>query len=586
MPGKVLEIQNLQNPDSLAKEISAKYDYWQTSRSEKIDEIKEVDRYLYATDTTSTSNSTLPWKNSTTLPKLTQIYDNLVANYMAALFSTDDWLIWEGDSEEGDTKKKADAIEAYMRNKLRNSAFRTIVSKCISDYVRTGNAFGDVIFVKEEKKDPITGETIPGYVGPKLVRTSMFDLVFNPTAPSFKESPKIVRYVKSLGELERDLIERPDLKYIEKAISHARVYRNSLGNFSADDVNKSEAYLVDGFGSLSQYYQSGYVEILEFEGDIYDIDTEEFLTDHLITVIDRKWVVRKEPNPSWLGSSSRAHVGWRDRPDNVYSMGPLDNLVGMQYRLDHLENLKADALDLTIHPPLKVIGDVPSFEWGPGVTIEIPDTDGDVAPMGPNVAAFQVNNEIAYLQTQMEEMAGAPREAMGIRSPGEKTKFEVQQLQNAAGRIFQSKITKFELEFLEPILNIMLEVARRNIDGSELIRTMDDDLGVAEFLSVTREDITAVGKLRPVGARHFAQQAQVVQNLAGIANTPIWEEIAPHRSSKKLAHMVEELFGFEKFGFIRENVGIEEQADTQRLINSLQQNIETEDMTPIEEEEI
>jgi hypothetical protein len=27
-------------------------------------------------------------------------------------------------------------------------------------------------------------------------------------------------------------------------------------------------------------------------------------------------------------------------------MGPLDNLVGLQYRIDHLENAKADALDL------------------------------------------------------------------------------------------------------------------------------------------------------------------------------------------------------------------------------------------------
>jgi hypothetical protein len=32
----------------------------------------------------------------------------------------------------------------------------------------------------------------------------------------------------------------------------------------------------------------------------------------------------------------------------------------------------------------------------------------------------------------MEEMAGAPKEAMGFRSPGEKTKYEVQRLESAA----------------------------------------------------------------------------------------------------------------------------------------------------------
>jgi hypothetical protein len=37
-------------------------------------------------------------------------------------------------------------------------------------------------------------------------------------------------------------------------------------------------------------------------------------------------------------------------------MGPLDNLVGMQYRIDHLENLKADVFDLIAFPPLKIKG--------------------------------------------------------------------------------------------------------------------------------------------------------------------------------------------------------------------------------------
>ena len=120
-------------------------------------------------------------------------------------------------------------------------------------------------------------------------------------------------------------------------------------------------------------------------------------------------------------------------------MGPLDNLVGLQYRVDHLENLKADALDLTIHPPLKIIGDVEPFTWGPEEVIHIPE-DGNVEAMAPNAAAFQVNNEIAAILNIMEEMAGAPKEAMGFRSPGEKTAFEVQQLQNAASRIFQIKL--------------------------------------------------------------------------------------------------------------------------------------------------
>jgi hypothetical protein len=266
-------------------------------------------------------------------------------------------------------------------------------------------------------------------------------------------------------------------------------------------------------------------------------------------------------------------------------MGPLDNLVGMQYRIDHLENLKADALDLTIHPPLKIKGDVEPFIWGPESTIHIPE-DGDVTAMPPNQAAFQVNNEIGVIIQLMEEMAGAPKEAMGFRSPGEKTAFEVQQLQNAASRIFQHKINKFEIEFLEPIINTMLEVSKRYMDIAEVARVMDDDLGVADFISITKEDITAKGKLRPIGARHYAARAQLIQNMLGIFNSPMGQMIAPHLSSKRLASMIEEYMGFEQYEFIKDNAAIFEQAETQKLVNQVQQSIQTEQATPGLEEQM
>jgi len=52
---------------------------------------------------------------------------------------------------------------------------------------------------------------------------------------------------------------------------------------------------------------------------------------------------------------------------------------------------------------------------------------------------------------------------MGFRSPGEKTKYEVQRLENASARIFQNKINQFEEQIVEPLLNAMLELARRNL---------------------------------------------------------------------------------------------------------------------------
>lgn len=583
MAGKVAQIQDLINRQSLARNLAGLYERWRIQRSEKEVEWRELRNYLFATDTTTTTNGKLPWKNKTTIPKLTQIRDNLHANYMDALFPNDNWLKWEGNTLDDVTAKKRRAIESYMKSKLKESNFRETISALVYDYIDYGNVFGEVIFVNEERKDSMTEEVTLLYRGPKLVRNSPYDIVFNPTALSFKESPKFTRYLKSIGELKKDLISRPDLNYDEGAFKKAVDTRRSITSFRMEDVNKAEGFLVDGFGSLQEYYQSGLIEILEFEGDIYDEVNDVLKENRIVTIIDRCYILRDIENPSWLGRDSKHHVGWRNRPDNLYAMGPLDNLVGLQYRVDHLENLKADALDLTIHPPIKVIGDVEPFVWGPEETIHIPE-DGDVQAMPPNAAAFQVNNEIGTLLMIMEEMAGAPREAMGIRSPGEKTAFEVQQLQNAAGRIFQHKVNKFEIEFMEPVLNTFLEIARRNLDIVEVVKTLDDDLGVQDFISITKDDITAKGKLRPIGARHYATRAQLMQNMLGVFNSPVGQMIAPHISAKRLASLIEEYMGFEQYDFIQENVAISEQSETQRLAQQAQQSLQIEQATPLEED--
>ena len=583
MAGKIAQIKEILTKETLAKQLSALYDNWWTQRSEKEKDWREIRNYLFATDTTKTTNSKLPWKNKTTLPKLTQIRDNLHANYMDALFPNDNWMKWEGHNLEDSTYKKRRAIESYLKTKIRESGFRETISQCLFDYIDYGNCFAEINYIDEKHKDPITEEEVITYRGPKAFRISPFDIVFNPTAISFADSPKFTRYLKSIGELKKDAKYNLNLKYNKKAIAKAIDVRKNITGFRMEDINKADPMRIEGFGSLIEYYQSGIVEILEFEGDIYDQVNEKLLERRIITIIDRSYVVRNIENPSWLGKDTKQMVAWRDRGDNLYGMGPLDNLVGLQYRVDHLENLKADALDLTIHPPIKIKGDVEPFEWGPESTIHIPE-DGDVEALPPNQAAFQVNNEIGQILMLMEEMAGAPKEAMGIRTPGEKTAFEVQQLQNAAGRIFQHKVNKFEIEFLEPLLNNMLEIAKRNIDIAEVSRVLDNDLGVVDFLSITKDDITARGRLRPIGARHYAARAQLIQNMLGLFNSPMGQLIAPHISAKRLAKMVEEYMGFEQYEFIKDNAAIFEQAETQKLVGQMQQNMEASQQIPVEEE--
>lgn len=574
MAGTVAELKQKLKPDSLADSVSTMFSNFKDSRRVWEEESRELRDYIFATDTSTTSDGqSNSWSNKTHIPKITQIYDNLKANYMSALFPHDDWLEWEAGDQESASQEKRKAILAYMKNKLREGKFYTTVSDLIDDYILYGNVFADVEYVSQSKEDKDTNEIIPGFIGPRPVRYSPYDMVFNPLAPRFVDSPKITRSLWTIGEFKRYVSEDPEKQgWLEEALANLDELRTEAQSFSSYTFEKSTALSVDGFNNYESYLKSGYIEILEFSGDIYDDHTGTFLKDHIVTVADRRKVLRSVPNPSWLGHSSMSHVSWRQRPDNLWGMSPLANIVGMQYRINHLENSKADAIDLNIFPPIKVIGEVQDYEWGPGAEI-IVDEGGDVQLLSPDLTAIAVDQEIQFLMDQMELFTGAPREAMGIRSPGEKTAFEVQSLITAASRIFQEKIRNFEINLLEPLLNSMLEVARRNLNGGDVVRVIDDDLGVESFISITKEDITAAGRLRPIGARHFARQAQLTQNLIGLTNSPLWPLLQPHFSRKAGAKLAEDLLGLERFGLFSENAGLVEDAESAQVAQELQRSI-------------
>src|SRR5690606_19796653 len=143
-------------------------------------------------------NSKLPWSNKTTIPKLCQIRDNLFANYMASMFPKQKWLIWEGDTESDETMQKKQAIESYIGWTLDRNEFYDEVSKLVLDYIDYGNAFVTVEWA--DRRNLTKDKQQVGYVGPMIRRISPLDIVFNPIAPDFASSPKIIRSLVTMGE--------------------------------------------------------------------------------------------------------------------------------------------------------------------------------------------------------------------------------------------------------------------------------------------------------------------------------------------------------------------------------------------------
>lgn len=577
---RVVELRGLVDQEDPAAWVSNLWTNWQNQRHVKLAQWKEVDEYVYATDTTTTANSVLPWTHKTTTPKLTQIRDNLHSNYISSLFPNDKWLTWVAFSRDSAKKTKSKTITSYMENKTREGGFRDAISLMLYDYIDKGNCFAMPSFEVRYKVTDI--DRTADFIGPKAVRISPYDIVFNPTAADFENAPKIIRSTVTLGELRKLAETNPDEAMWSDALDRRMSLHAASQGYSKDEWNKASQYMIDGFGSLQEYYGSDTVEILEFYGDFHNSYTGDLETNRMITVVDRSIMVRNVPINTYGGRANIFHCGWRKRGENLWAMGPLDNLIGMQYMIDHYTNMAANALDLKVMPPKKVLGDVDAFTWGPNEIIHL-DEGGDVQEMaqqfGDVYAALQF---VDTLENKMELYAGAPREAMGIRTPGEKTAFEVQALENAAGRIFQEKITQFEI-FMEKLLNAMLEEAHRNFDFLDVIRVIDDDLGVQQFQEVTKEDITADGVLRPIGARHFAQKANELQNLIGVFNSPIYQVIAPHVSGYALTDFINDVIDLRGYEIFRKNAALEEAQEFEALKQQAQEDVMVQGQTSEEE---
>ena len=68
------------------------------------------------------------------------------------------------------------------------------------------------------------------------------------------------------------------------------------------------------------------------------------------------------------------------------------------------------------------------------------------------------------------------------------------------------------------------------------MRVIDDVTGATLFREITKDDITAKGRIIAVGARHFAERARRVQNLTQLYQIKLADpSVATHLSGKEFA---------------------------------------------------
>ena len=556
--GSMLSVADI---ETLATRIGEMWDRYNIDRRVALKIGEEARQYVHALDIDSTSAKDLPHKNRTHQPKLTELSDVLQSQYFEASISMPNFFKFKGEKPEDEIK--APKIEAWIRTKLEQKKFReTVGRQLINDYVTYGNVIPSVDYVIEHDDE---GKL--SYRGPLVKRISPLDIVFNPRAESFQKTPKIQRTLIHIAELA-DLPKKfPNAGFIMGAINNIESTRQQGVVNDWVELIKERAIQIDGFGSMDDYYKQDLVEILIYRGDVYNPETGKSQRRRIVYVADRMFILRNEPLASPFGYDGTHHCGWRIRPDNLWAQGPLDNLVGMQYRIDHLENLKADIFDQIAHPVIKIKGDdvvEPEEGWAPGAVYSM-GVESDVDILKPDATALNANTEIATYHHLMELFAGVLPQNKGERTPGEKTAFEVDKLDKAGSMPFIDKARNFE-RMLETVLKEIFELMLINYDGNDYVEIFNDISGELELRQLAQEEITARGTFVATGARHFQRRARLISEMANFMQGPMQDpKIRAHVSGEVLAKLFENIMDFGDDDLIEPFAGTKEDVHMQAI---------------------
>ena len=544
-----LSFANWAEPHQIATNVSMMYDSFQMYRNTNRSKWEELESYLYATDTTSLKGSS-SHDHTTHIPVLAELKEELEAIMYATVLPHEDFLSWVPFTQDSAAKVVRKKIMAFIKNRHSLNGFDKVFRKLIQDLVMYGNCFVKVNYVDER----VNGI---GYIGPKPIRLSPYDIVFDPTRADFDKTPKIVRAVMTMGEFISWTKTLPSVG--QDLVERMKRRRQTVTSLSRTEINKANQYTPDGFNDIQAYCKSGVVEVLQFYGDVFDEESFEVRPNRCAIVVDRVDLVTEydEPTPNIF------KAGWSDKPDNLWSQGPLDKVVGLNYQINHRENSKSDALDRFIFPDKVFIGDVEEvYNEETGQTYYLAPEGGGVQDISPDTTVLTADMHQDKLMAYARAAAGLPPQLLGFRTPGEKTAFEVQNLDSAALRKFIHKAAQFEMDLLEPTVRAEILIGRDNFH-TVLQAISTDDEGIAIMLPVTREDLSANGKLVPIGARRFSRQNQQMRMINQLANSNLGQLIGQHINSYNLARVVEDLGGFSNYEFIDKFAAIVEAGEAQ-----------------------
>ena len=560
MSGESLTTHGFSTSTEKADAIRLQWTEWDAMKDPAIKKFREVEAYRYATDTSSLPSGSA-FTHTTHMPVVSSIAQDLKAILNQVVLPHEDWFTFEPMDSQAAREEQRKTIVSYLKNRHALNGFDNIIGILENDLISYGVSFSQVAHVDKSVGDK------NGYIGPMPTRISPYDICFDATAARFEDTPKIIREIISLGEFKR----RGDSGTFDKDMVETLLFERRTPSSSDGGEDKNEQYVPLGYGTYQEYLRGGYIELLWFYGDVYDTENIELHESKMIVVADGEMILEEDINTP-DGKPYIFRSAWEELPDSLWSMGPLENIIGINYQINHRENGKSEALDRLIYPDKVYQGEVEEMydDETDSITYLAPE-GGGVQELAINTQFFQFGLEVDRLQHAARGAARLPSDLTGFRSQGEKTLGEVTALTDGGMRGFIDKAANFERTTLEPILKAEIELAHAHF-GTAFSVPNKSEGGFIEMLNVTQDNLSINGVLIPKGAKRFARKNQLLASLTQLSATPLFQMAAAHTSALGISQMLGELLEVQDDGIFEENAAIIEQTEQQQMMDKAEQS--------------
>lgn len=277
------------------------------------------------------------------------------------------------------------------------------------------------------------------------------------------------------------------------------------------------------------------VEIIEYWGrvpdDMYVVDDQgEEVTELLITVADRNWVLNAIANPHWDRSKPFGAYRPFEDPHFFHPPGKAEVVEKLQVAMNRLANSRLDLLDLTIFPPLfynENSGLMPRRMFaGPGAMIGM---NGSVAESELRQMQFDLRGaglsmaEGETIWKWMQQSTGIIEDvSQGVGASDRQTAREFVGRAEAVSTRLEQEVRLAEVQWLEPLGNSFVEMNRQYLPLEQEVRligshavwdTVSERFVAPEQIRITQQDLDSDYDVRATGATRAIGKAQKIAGL-------------------------------------------------------------------------